>query len=86
MITLAKCWHYDPIDRSGKENCGNCHHWDSVETKCWDHALLDHRINAICSTLSMTDIDASMVQYDRREEGEPIAHEATKTVPISRLS
>ena len=43
VITLAKCWHYDPIDRSGKENCGNCHHWDSVETKCWDHALLKER-------------------------------------------
>ena len=33
-----KCWHYDPIDRSGKENCGNCFRWTGIE--CENHEAL----------------------------------------------
>lgn len=36
MVNDAKCWHYDPIDKSAKVNCPNCHHWDGK--KCKDEA------------------------------------------------
>jgi hypothetical protein len=38
LASQAKCWHYEPIDKSAKDNCVNCHYWNGK--KCKDEALL----------------------------------------------
>ena len=42
---LARCWHYDAIDKDPKikTNCPNCSHWGW--TKCEDETLLMNKIH-----------------------------------------
>lgn len=37
-MSMAKCWHYDGIDKTAKDNCCNCQHWSGK--RCNDEAML----------------------------------------------